>query len=314
MADIAQIVSSNTIITTTVIILTVVLAGVLSHKFSTKKQGKNLPFPSPIQVDIDEYGVAIVKLNRPRKKNAITEAMYIEVTSVLKMLSGKQEVKCILLTGSGDYFSSGNDLSNFSKLMHPLDIAKRSAVILLNFVDSFITCEKPIIVAVNGPAIGIAVTILGVCDRIFCSESASFVTPFASLGMAPEGCSSYTFPRLMGKETADEVLWKGRKLSAKEALSCGLVQSIHPPSETLQAALQYCHDSICSSRDHGKVGIEATPLSRRIVREGIVEELQRANKEECDVLGRKWISKECFAALAKYLESRNMRLAAYFLR
>lgn len=108
--------------------------------------------------------------------------MYDELDSALRALSSNEEVKVILLTGSGDNFSSGNDLSNFSEIMHPLTIAKQSRAICYSFVDSFITCKKPIVVAVNGPAFGIAVTVLGLCDAVFSSSKATFKTPFAELG------------------------------------------------------------------------------------------------------------------------------------
>ena len=126
--------------------------------------------------------LAIIVLNKPKKKNAFSKIMYHELDTTLRMLSTKSDVKVILLTGSGDYYSSGNDLSNFSEIMHPLTIAKQSREICYSFVDSFICCTKPIVVAVNGPAYGIAVTTLGLCDKVFASDTATFKTPFAELG------------------------------------------------------------------------------------------------------------------------------------
>ena len=134
----------------------------------------------------EDNRVATITLNRPKKKNAFSKLMYNELEVALRTLSKNNDVKVILLAGSGDYYSSGNDLSNFSEIMHPLTIAKQSGAICLSFVDSFITCEKPIIVAVNGPAYGIAVTTLGLCDTIFASETATFKTPFAELGQVSE--------------------------------------------------------------------------------------------------------------------------------
>ena len=128
------------------------------------------------------HKLATIVLNKPKKKNAFSKVMYHELDATLRMLSKKDDVKVIFLTGSGDYYSSGNDLSNFSEIMHPLTIAKQSREICYSFVDSFICCTKPIIVAVNGPAYGIAVTTLGLCDKVFASDTATFKTPFAELG------------------------------------------------------------------------------------------------------------------------------------
>jgi Delta3-Delta2-enoyl-CoA isomerase len=134
-------------------------------------------------------GLAKITLNKPKKKNAFSKIMYNELDTALRMLSKNDEVKLIMLTGSGDYYSSGNDLSNFSEIMHPLTIAKQSREICYSFVDSFISCKKPIVVAVNGPAFGIAVTTLGLCDKVFASNAATFKTPFAELGQVGASCS-----------------------------------------------------------------------------------------------------------------------------
>ena len=98
--------------------------------------------------------VALITLNRPKKKNAFSKLMYNELEQAIRSASLNEAVSVIMLTGAGDYYSSGNDLSNFSEMKHPLTIAKEAKEILFSFVDCFITCQKPIIVAVNGPAIG----------------------------------------------------------------------------------------------------------------------------------------------------------------
>jgi Delta3-Delta2-enoyl-CoA isomerase len=106
-----------------------------------------------IKVAIDSK-VSIITLDRPRKKNAFSKLMYREVERAIRTASADTAITVIMLIGVGDYYSSGNDLSNFSELKHPLTIAKEAREVLFSFVDSFITCQKPVIVAVNGPAIG----------------------------------------------------------------------------------------------------------------------------------------------------------------
>lgn len=216
-------------------------------------------------------------------------------------------MKVALLTGAGDYYSSGNDLSNFSQLMHPLTMAAQSRRKCATFVDAFISCEKPLVVAVNGPAIGIAVTTLGLCDHVIASSAATFRTPFAELAQSPEGCSSFMFPRLMGEANARALLWGGASLSAEQALAKGLVHQTESPAALMSAALSYC-------KALAALPAGSERLARRIVREGLVQELRRVNEEECAVLERKWVSRECFAALAAYLWSRKMYPAALLLR
>ena len=106
-----------------------------------------------ITVKIDG-AVAFLTLDRPKKKNAFSKLMYKELEKAIRTASKNEAIKVIMLTGNGDYYSSGNDLSNFSEMKHPLTIAKEAREVLFSFVDSFITCQKPIVVAVNGPAIG----------------------------------------------------------------------------------------------------------------------------------------------------------------
>eukprot|EP00607_Mallomonas_marina_P003478 CAMPEP_0182436674 /NCGR_PEP_ID=MMETSP1167-20130531/82865_1 /TAXON_ID=2988 /ORGANISM="Mallomonas Sp, Strain CCMP3275" /LENGTH=199 /DNA_ID=CAMNT_0024629073 /DNA_START=63 /DNA_END=662 /DNA_ORIENTATION=- len=186
-------------------------------------------------------------------------------------------------------------------------MAAKARLVLKKFVESFIDCSKPLICAVNGPAIGIAVTTLGLCDRVFVSPSSNYRTPFAELGQSPEGCSSFMFPKLMGEEIANDVLWKGRKLSAEEAVSFGLAHELCPSDKLVETAVNYCE----FIAQQPETAIES---QRFITRENLVDKLKQVNEEECAVLEKKWISPECFTALATFLESRNMHTQARILR
>lgn len=259
-----------------------------------------------LQVEV-KNGVNIIKINRPNKKNAFTWGTYDELAGILTSSGSDPNIRVVLLTGNGDFYSSGNDLSNFSRIMHPLKMASEAREILKQFVESFIKFPKPLVAAVNGPAIGIAVTTLGLCDRVFASTTSNYRTPFAELGQSPEGCSSFTFPRLMGDTMANELLWMGRKLSAQEALQSGLVHEVHGPDVVLERALAYCEYV-------SKLPPDAVEAQRFILREHLTDKLIAVNDEECAVLEKKWISPECFEALAKFLESRNMKTQAMVMR
>lgn len=133
--------------------------------------------------------------------------------------------------------------------------------------ETYIVCPKPLFAAVNGPAIGAAVTSATLCDAIIASETATFLTPFKSLGLVPEGCSSYNFPRIFGEEMAKEVL-EGRKIDAEEALKHGFVQYVVPQDEVVQVAQQVAEEWI--RQNHPRVSIKL----------GILEKLQAVNDEE----------------------------------
>ncbi|CAH8497607.1 unnamed protein product [Dicrocoelium dendriticum] len=155
-----------------------------------------------LEVVLDQGGVLKLYLNRPSKKNAITPEMYVEWTKTLNEAATNPGVKLVSVTGKGDYFSSGNDLNTFVKSIANggslTEMAKDARALLHRFVSAFIDFPKPLIGLINGPAVGIAVTTLGLYDYILASDTATFHTPFVALGQSPEGCSSYTFPRLMG--------------------------------------------------------------------------------------------------------------------
>jgi peroxisomal 3,2-trans-enoyl-CoA isomerase len=113
---------------------------------------------------------------------------------------------------------------------------------VLNFVNEFIRFEKPLVALVNGPSVGIAFTILGLFDYVVASDKATFSAPFTKLSLSPEGCSSYTFPRLMGHIKAAEVLLLNRKLTAQEAYDRNLVAQVIPHEQFITKTHQILDD------------------------------------------------------------------------
>lgn len=125
--------------------------------------------------------------------------MYLEIILALKEAETNSDIKICVFTGAGDYFSSGNDLSNYLKeTTEPEKTIQQGCKLVEDYVNKFINFPKPLIALVNGPAIGISFTILGLFDLVFCSDKAFFYAPFTRSALVPEGCSSFTFPKLMG--------------------------------------------------------------------------------------------------------------------
>ncbi|XP_071562012.1 enoyl-CoA delta isomerase 2 isoform X2 [Temnothorax nylanderi] len=148
--------------------------------------------------------------------------MYKELTMLLNESAENNEVMVFALTANGDFFSSGNDL------IASMELTLSSALVIIKeFIDAVIMYPKLLIAVVNGPAIGIATTILGIFDMVYASDKAYFQTPFSSLGLVAEGCSSYTFPRLLGHSKAGEMLYLGYKMNAQEANQYGLVSKVY---------------------------------------------------------------------------------------
>ena len=145
--------------------------------------------------------------------------------------------KAVIITGTGKYYSAGVNLGGTLKLDHP----KRLHAFIVQhnqaIFDAFIDLDKPILVAANGPTIGAPVTSATLCDAIVASDRATFSTPFARLGVTPEGCSSVHLPRLIGAENAARMLGsEGWRPTAAEALEVGLVDEVVPHDELMQRA------------------------------------------------------------------------------
>jgi peroxisomal 3,2-trans-enoyl-CoA isomerase len=181
--------------------------------------------------------VTTLRMNMPARLNGWTLEMMAALRAALGQAANDDETRVVILTGTGPYYCAGVNLGATLKLAHPR--ALRAYIVEHNqgLFDSFLDFPKPILVAANGPAIGASVTSATLCDGIIASEKATFSTPFATLGVPPEGCSSVLFPRLLGDD-ADRMLGEeGWKPTAAEAKAAGLVQWV-VPHDTLEAEAQ----------------------------------------------------------------------------
>ncbi|CAK9832174.1 Enoyl-CoA delta isomerase 2 [Anthophora retusa] len=183
--------------------------------------------PSDILYSV-ENGMLKIVLNRPKRKNAITIPMYKKIFQILRESIQDDNIYVTVLTGTGEFFSSGND---FSSVFTMQDTENFDFTVVVNvfkeFVDMLITYPKLLIAVVNGPAIGIAVTMLPLFDMVYASKTAYFYTPFTKLGLVAEGCSTYTFPKILGQSKAGDMLYLGYRMSAPEAKQYGLVSELY---------------------------------------------------------------------------------------
>nr|XP_058972975.1 enoyl-CoA delta isomerase 2-like [Pocillopora verrucosa] len=247
-----------------------------------------------------ENGVLTIKMNRPTKYNAITWEMYQELMTALDEAGKNDACVVAVLTGSGEYYCSGNDLGNFTRIPPegPQKMANDSYHYDRNFVQHFIDFPKPLIAAVNGPAVGISVTVMGLFDLIYASDKATFHTPFMELGQSPEGCSSFMFPRIMGPAKSNEMLLAGRKLTAVEARDCGLVTDVFP------------HDKFTEEVQNRIQAMAMLPpksllLSKQLIRDSFRDLLHEANEKECALLEERWLSEECMQAVMAFMQRKS---------
>jgi enoyl-CoA hydratase/carnithine racemase len=175
-----------------------------------------------MSIEKEQFGhVVTLTLNRPDKKNALSSAMYLELTQALREAELDHQVHVIVLRGQADCFCAGNDLADFVaagalNAEHPT----------VMFLHQLSQCTKPVIAAVAGLAIGIGTTALLHCDLVYAAPDCRFQMPFTALGLCPEAASSLLLPKLLGYQKAAQYLLLGESFGSAEALHFGLVNQV----------------------------------------------------------------------------------------
>ncbi|MEP4485048.1 MAG: crotonase/enoyl-CoA hydratase family protein [Halioglobus sp.] len=188
--------------------------------------------------------ILTITLNRPDRMNAFTTPMAHEVIDALTKANDNDDVRVIVFTGAGRAYCAGADLGSGSKTF---DYGEASETVDIRDTGGLVTlamynCKKPIIGAINGAAVGIGATMTLPMDIRLASEKARFGFVFARRGIVPEAASSWFLPRIVGISQAMEWCMKGHVFGAEEALAGGLVKSVHPEDELLEAAYTIARD------------------------------------------------------------------------
>ena len=169
-------------------------------------------------------GIATITLNRPKALNAMDDMMHGTLASVMNRLGRDVNVKAAVITGQGEYYSSGADFGSSSLLDEELSTQSLALRVAATF-SPYIEFAKPLICAMNGPSIGYATTSAVLCDRIIATNETTMHTPFVALGLSPEGCSTLTFPRA-SPDAAEVMLGNGELVGAHRGLELGLIHEI----------------------------------------------------------------------------------------
>lgn len=240
----------------------------------------------------------ILLSTKSSENNSLNPEVMKEVQSALSTAAA-DDSKLVLLSAVGSVFCCGLDFIYFIRRL--TDDRKREstkmAEAIRNFVNTFIQFKKPIIVAVNGPAIGLGASILPLCDVVWANEKAWFQTPYTTFGQSPDGCSTVMFPKIMGGASANEMLLSGRKLTAQEACGKGLVSQVFWPGTFTQEVMVRIKElASCNP-----VVLEE---SKALVRCNMKVELEQANERECEVLKKIWGSAQGMDSMLKYLQRK----------
>lgn len=224
----------------------------------------------------------IILFTRSSEQNCLHPGVMKEMQSALTC-AAKDNSRFVLLGAAGSAFCGGLDLAYLSRNLRedPERESLRIAECLKSFVSHIIQFSKPIVVAVNGPAQGLGVAILALCDIVWSSDMAWFQTPYIDQGQTPDGCASVTLPKIMGGAAASEMFFTARKLTAQEACDRGLVSQVFKQKEFYRIVLSRARKLAASY-----------PLileeCKNLMRCGTKAELEKANARECDVLKNTW--------------------------
>ena len=222
--------------------------------------------PDPIVV-MDDGAVRIIRINRPEKKNALTLAMYVEMTRALREAEASDAIRYVIFAGAPGSFCAGNDIADFLKAADS-GLDPRA----LQFLNALARSQKPLVAAVGGVAVGIGTTMLFHFDHVVAGAGAVFSTPFLKLALIPEAASSLLAPTRMGYARAFSMLVMGRPLSAEEARDAGIVNAVVDSAKVDDVALK-------AALEIAALPAGVVALARQLMRGHLNDVVERINTE-----------------------------------
>lgn len=179
-----------------------------------------------ITLDIED-GVAWLTLARPEKRNAVDPEFAFRLHELAEHCAADQQIRCVVLTGSGKFFCVGGDIDAFSATGEDAEAAVGALAHSFHAgIRRLATMEKPLVTAINGPAAGAGLSLAILGDIALAAASAHFTSAYSAVGLTPDGGASWWLPRLIGMRRALEMLFTNRRIGAEEAAQFGLVTRV----------------------------------------------------------------------------------------
>lgn len=247
-------------------------------------------------------GVATIEIARPEKKNALTVAMYRAMADALAAANADPQVRALVITGQPGIFTSGNDIEDFAQ--RSSENADFAASPVFAFMRALHGCEKPVIAAVTGAAIGIGTTMLLHCDFVYVSDEARLAMPFVSLGLVPEFGASLLVPRLMGHVKAAEKLLLGEPFTASDAVEMRLANAVLPAAEVVPQARRV-------AERFNVLPPAAVRATKALMRRATSAEVLGTIEAEAAVFAARLASGEAREAFAAFLQKRKPDFSSF---
>lgn len=235
------------------------------------------------------------RMNRPTKKNAMTDAMYEGLASAFKQADDDEDVRVLMLSGEGDSFTSGNDLSSFASVIGiEHDTSKEPPV--LRLIENALKSTTPVIAAVEGWCVGIGATLMLSTDFVYAGEDAKFHMPFTQLGAVPEAGASRLLTRRFGRQRAARMLLASEVISAQTAYEWGMVTETTENGGAYAAAMRMAEHMV-----------ELPPQSVRETKALMVEDLDALlphTRYELEKFSERLTSEEMQGIIAKRMAAK----------
>lgn len=244
-----------------------------------------------VQVSYPSKAVCLIAIDRAERRNALDVATYEQLGDALLNAERDDAVRVVVMAGKGAHFTAGNDLEDFFKLEGAASVPG------IDFLRVLAGLSKPVIAAVEGYAIGIGTTLLLHCDLAYAGQHSTFRLPFVSLGLVPEGASTYWLPRLAGSKKASELLLFGEVFTSEVALEVGLLNEVVEQGQALEKALERATTLAALPQ----VALRHT---KRLLLDHQREAVQRAMDEEEQAFLARCASVEAKAAFDAFLKRR----------
>jgi len=230
-----------------------------------------------------------VQFNRAHKKNAITEKMYVTLADAFVSARINDDVSVVIITGDKSCFTAGNDLADF--LENP---PQDEDAAVFRFLQTLADFPKPVVAAVNGPAVGIGTTLLLHCDLVYSGESTKFQMPFVNLGLIPEFASSYLLPLRVGHAKASEWLLTGKVFDAAEAKEAGLINEVFKDEQFFSAALH-------QAQALAKMPRESVQITKRLMKQTYMAKTLQTMDEEGELFRKRLLDDDFKKAVDRFM-------------
>jgi 2-(1,2-epoxy-1,2-dihydrophenyl)acetyl-CoA isomerase len=255
--------------------------------------------PQFIRSDIDR-GVARLTLDRPDVLNSFNRGMIVELREAFDAAATDPTIRAVLLTGAGRAFCAGQDLAEATPGPGdpPLDLGNIVRESYNPLIRAIRQLEKPVVCAVNGPAVGAGANLALACDIVFASSEATFVQAFVKIGLIPDSAGTFFLPRLVGLSRAAAMMMLGEKITAQRALECGMVYHVCEPATLLDTAF-------ATAQTLATLPTRAIGLTKRGLNASMANGLDAQLEEEEELQRQAGRTKDFAEGIAAFLEKRK---------